>query len=166
MIRKGNSKDLERIVEITKACAKHMISQNIFQWNEHYPNIEIFEEDVKNETLFVIEVDSKVVGCICISTVIDDVYKKVKWLTLTNKNIYLHRLAVHPDFQGQGLALKLMDFAEHLTLKKGFESIRLDTFSGNSKNNKFYKLQGYTKLEKIFYRKQSDIPFHCYEKVL
>ena len=68
MIRKANSKDLERIVEITKACAKHMISQNIFQWNEHYPNIEIFEEDVKNETLFVMEVDSKVVGCICIST--------------------------------------------------------------------------------------------------
>ncbi len=166
MIRKANLKDLERIVEITKACAKHMISQNIFQWNEHYPNKEIFQEDVKNETLFVIEVGSKVVGCICISTLIDDVYKKVKWLTLTNKNIYLHRLAVHPDFQGQGLALKLMGFAEQLTLKKGYKSIRLDTFSGNDKNNKFYKLQGYTKLEKIFYRKQSDIPFHCYEKIL
>jgi len=166
MIRKAKAKDLERIVAITRACAKHMISQNIFQWNEYYPNKEIFEEDVKNETLYVIEADSKVVGCICISDVIDDVYKKVKWLTSTNKNVYLHRLAVHPDFQGQGLALKLMNFAEQLTFKKGYKSIRLDTFSGNAKNNKFYKLQGYKKLEKIFYRKQSDMPFHCYEKIL
>ncbi len=166
MIRKANLKDLERVVEITNACAKHMISQNIFQWNEHYPNKEIFQEDVQNKTLFVINVDSKIAGCICISPKIDDVYKKVKWLTLTDKNMYIHRLAVHPDFQGKGLAIKLMDFAEQLTLKKKYKSIRLDTFSGNTKNNKFYKLQGYTKLGKIFFRKQSDMPFHCYEKVL
>ena len=97
---------------------------------------------------------------------IDDVYKNVNWLTPNHKNVYLHRLAIHPDFQGQGLALKLMEYAEEFTVKKKYKSIRLDTFSGNPKNNKFYTLQGYTKLEKIFYRNQSDMPFHCYEKIL
>ena len=43
MIRKAAKKDLSRIIEITKSCAAFMISQNIFQWNEHYPNIETFE---------------------------------------------------------------------------------------------------------------------------
>jgi ribosomal protein S18 acetylase RimI-like enzyme len=143
-----------------------MISKKIFQWDENYPNIEIFKDDVKNKSLFVIEDNELIMGCICISLQIDDVYKDVKWLTPNSNNVYLHRLAIHPNFQGQGLALKLMEYAEDFTIKNGCISIRLDTFSGNPKNNKFYTLQGYTKLEKIFYRNQSDMPFHCFEKIL
>jgi ribosomal protein S18 acetylase RimI-like enzyme len=112
------------------------------------------------------EIKDVVIGCICISSEMDEVYKNVKWLTKNKKNIYLHRLAVHPTFQGKGYAISLMNYAEQLALKKEYESIRLDTFSGNQKNNKFYKLQGYTKLEKIFFRKQSDLPFYCYEKIV
>ena len=59
MIRKAIKDDLNRIIEITKACAVYMISNNIFQWNEHYPNIETFENDVFNETLYVLEIKKK-----------------------------------------------------------------------------------------------------------
>ena len=59
MIRKAVKKDLSRIIEITKSCAAFMISQNIFQWNEHYPNIETFENDVQNENLYVLELNQK-----------------------------------------------------------------------------------------------------------
>ena len=165
-IRLANDKDIIRVLEITNACANHMINQNIFQWDENYPSQEAFKEDVQNNSLYVIENNNDILGCLCISAKIDDVYKNVKWLTLNERNIYLHRLAIHPDHQGKGLALKLMSYAEEFTIQKGYKSIRLDTFSGNPKNNKFYNLQGYTKLEKIFYRDQSDMPFHCYEKIL
>ena len=165
-IRLANDKDIIRVLEITNACANHMINQNIFQWDENYPSQEAFNEDVQNNSLYVIEKNNDILGCLCISAKIDDVYKNVKWLTLNERNIYLHRLAIHPDHQGKGLALKLMSYAEEFTIQKGYKSIRLDTFSGNPKNNKFYNLQGYTKLEKIFYRDQSDMPFHCYEKIL
>ena len=165
-IRLAKERDLKRVVSITNACAVHMISKKIFQWDENYPNIEIFKDDVKNKSLFVIEDNELIMGCICISLKIDDVYKDVKLLTPNRNNVYLHRLAIHPNFQGQGLALKLMEYAEDFTIKNGCISIRLDTFSGNPKNNKFYTLQGYTKLEKIFYRNQSDMPFHCFEKIL
>tara|TARA_B100000768_G_C11283255_1_gene380031 strand:+ start:75 stop:578 length:504 start_codon:yes stop_codon:yes gene_type:complete len=165
-IRLAKDDDIKRVVEITNACANHMISKNIFQWDENYPNKEVFDQDITDNTLYIIENMSKILGCICISIKIDDVYKNVNWLTPNNKNVFLHRLAIHPDFQGQGLALKLMEYAEEYTIKKEYKSIRLDTFSGNPKNNKFYNLQGYTKLEKIFYRNQSDMPFYCYEKIL
>lgn len=166
IIRLAKSQDVNRVVEITNACAMHMISQNIFQWNDKYPNKEIFDKDVLNKSLFVIEKNSIIIGCLCISSEMDDVYKNVKWLTKNNKNIYLHRLAIHPNFQGQGFAISLMNYVEQYSLKNRYESIRLDTFSGNKKNNKFYKLQGYTMLEKIFFREQSDLPFYCYEKIL
>ena len=165
-IRLATSQDVDRIIEITNACAKHMISQNIFQWNDKYPNREIFSEDILNECLYVIISNNEVIGCLCISNEMDEVYKKVKWLTKNDKNIYLHRLAIHPNFQSQGFALKLMDYAEKYALENGYDSIRLDTFSGNKKNNRFYFLQGYSKLEKIFFRQQSDLPFYCYEKIL
>jgi N-acetylglutamate synthase-like GNAT family acetyltransferase len=96
MIRKAAKKDLSRIIEITKSCAAFMISQNIFQWNEHYPNIETFENDVQNENLYVLELNQKIIGCIVISSFMDDFYSKVKWTTPNDKNLYLHRLAIDP----------------------------------------------------------------------
>ena len=166
MIREATNNDLNRIVEITNACGKHMISQNIFQWNKEYPNLEVFKKDLENQSLYVIELESKIVGCVCISEKMDAVYKEVKWLTPDSKNMYVHRLAIDPKFQGKGLAIKLMSYAEDLAKTKDFKSMRLDTFSKNPKNNKFYNLQGYKKLGKIFYRSQSDMPFHCYEKII
>ena len=166
MIRLATKQDLYRIIEITRACAAFMISKNIFQWNEHYPNIETFEKDVDNQTLYVIESDLVVIGCIVISDYMDDFYSKVKWITPNNKNIYLHRLAVHPNYQGKGYAKQLMNFSFDFAQKNNFISIRLDTFSGNPFNNIFYPKFGFKKLGKIYFRKQSDKPFYCFEKII
>ena len=50
--------------------------------------------------------------------------------------------------------------------KKQLTSVRLDTFSKNLKNQKFYERRGYVKLESIYYPLQSDSPFYCYELLL
>ena len=47
-----------------------------------------------------------------------------------------------------------------------FDSVRLDTFSQNKRNQKFYEARGYKKLENIYFPKQSTHPFNCYELVL
>ena len=96
----------------------------------------------------------------------DDVYKNVKWISEDSNNLYIHRLAVHPKFQKKGIARRMMDYAEAFAKSKNHKSIRLDTFSKNQRNNKFYKLRGYTKLEDVFFPNQSEFPFHCYEKLI
>ena len=165
-IRLAKNDDIKRIVEIANACADHMISKGIFQWNKDYPNKETFKNDLDQGTLFTIEDKHEILGCICISLNIDEFYKSVKWITETNKNVYVHRLAIHPQYQGRGLALKLMNYANEFAIQNNCESIRLDTFSGNPRNNKFYILQGYTKIGEIYFRNQSEMPFNCYEKIL
>ena len=55
MIRKGTYADIDKILELTKACAAQLIEKNILQWNQHYPNKEVFVEDVKRNELFVLE---------------------------------------------------------------------------------------------------------------
>ena len=166
MIRKAIKDDLHRIIEITKACAVYMISNNIFQWNEHYPNIETFENDALNENLYVLEINKKLIGCLVISHEMDEFYKKVKWQTPNYNNIYLHRLAVDPSYQKKGYAKQLMNFSFEYAKVNSIKSIRLDTFSGNPFNNIFYSNLGFKKLGKIYFRKQSDKPFYCFEKVM
>ena len=34
-----------------------MIANGIYQWNEHYPNPSAFENDVKRDELYVLEID-------------------------------------------------------------------------------------------------------------
>ena len=166
MIRKATLLDIDAILEITKSCAQHMIAQDIQQWNEFYPNKQAFTNDVKRNELYVIEEQNTILGCIVISTLMDDEYKPIAWLTPNNSNIYIHRVAINPDYQGKGYAQKLMTFAEQFAIDNNYTSIRLDTFSENKRNQKFYELRGYKKLGNIHFPKQSEHPFYCYELVL
>lgn len=166
MIRKGKAEDIKIIMDLTNACAKAMIANGIYQWNEHYPNPSAFKKDIERNELYVLEIDAKIKGTIVISTFIDQEYIPVKWLTKNENNIYIHRLAIHPNLQGKGYAQQLMNFAEQFAIENNYSSIRLDTFSQNKRNQKFYELRGYKRLGDIYFTKQSKFPFHCYELVL
>lgn len=166
MIRKAILEDVNKILKITKACAAHMIRNNILQWNEFYPNALAFERDIEHDECYVIEIESEVIGCITISTLMDEEYVPIDWLTPNENNIYIHRLAVHPEYQGKGYAQQLLSFAEDYAKTNTYASIRLDTFSQNKRNQKFYERRGYKKLGDIYFPKQSEHPFHCYELVL
>lgn len=166
MIRKGKAEDIKIIMDLTNACAKAMIANGIYQWNEHYPNPSAFKKDIERNELYVLEIDAKIKGTIVISTFIDQEYIPVKWLTKNENNIYIHRFAIHPNLQGKGYAQQLMNFAEQFAIENNYSSIRLDTFSQNKRNQKFYELRGYKRLGDIYFTKQSKFPFHCYELVL
>ncbi len=166
MIRKAEEIDIKPIMLMTNACARAMIAQGVFQWNEHYPDVTAFENDIKRNELYVLEVEGEVKGSIVISTLMDEEYIPIKWYTDNKNNIYVHRLAIHPDFQGKGNAQQLMDFAEQFANQNNYSSIRLDTFSQNKRNQKFYELRGYKRLGEIYFPKQSEYPFDCYELVL
>ena len=165
-IRLAIISDLDDIKKIAEACAIDMANYSVFQWNEQYPSREVFKKDIESGSLYVLEINKKVVGCIVLTDFKDSVYKDVKWLTKDSKNLYIHRLTVNPPFQKKGNGRKLMDFAESFAVENNFVSIRLDTFSLNHRNNKFYNSRGYTQLEDVFFPMQSEFPFHCYEKVL
>ena len=165
-IELATQNDLNRVKEIAKACAKNMIENKIFQWNDKYPSKEIFKKDIKNNSLYVAKINQEIVGCIMFSSFKDVVYNSVNWITKDDYNLYIHRLAVHPIFQKKGIARKMMDFAENFAKSNNYISVRLDTFSQNPRNNKFYKSRGYNRLDDVYFPKQSEFPFHCYEKLV
>ncbi|MEO2063577.1 MAG: GNAT family N-acetyltransferase [Christiangramia sp.] len=162
-IKKAGIEELPKIKKLTEKCAAALRELEIFQWNEHYPSLEKLREDIEKQELYSISEAEELLGIIVISEKIDDEYLAVKWLTESTRNLYIHRLAVNPENWGQGIARNLMDFAEDLARKGNFLSVRLDTFSQNLRNQKFYEARGYQRLEDIYFPKQSEYPFHCYE---
>ena len=166
MIRAGNISDIDSILNVTKSCALYMIDNEIYQWNETYPDRKSFLDDVKNKELYVYCEKDKVIACISLCNKMDKVYEQVSWNTENGNNLYIHRLAVHPDFQKKGVGKSLMDYAEAFAKKHNYVSVRLDTFSQNKRNLKFYESRDYIRLEEIYFPKQSEFPFYCYELIL
>lgn len=166
VIKKASKKDLDQLLTVVKSCGQNLIEQGIFQWNEEYPKREDLLEDIELQELWKLEDQNKIIGLIVLTENEDAEYQDVKWLTKNQRHLYVHRLAVDPKFQGKGNAQKLMDFAENYALENNYNSIRLDTFSQNNRNLKFYEQRNYTRLESIYFPKQSEFPFYCYEKII
>jgi len=163
MIRLAKKEEILQLLAITKACAKQMISRNIFQWNDSYPSKTAFDVDITREELYVLISKEKIIGCIALTPKIDKEYLSINWLTPNRNNLYIHRLAIHPKHQKKGFAQLLMDFAENFAQENNYNSIRLDTFSQNKRNQIFYKKRGYKKLGEVYFPNQSEDPFYCYE---
>ena len=166
MIQKAKHSEIEKIIALTTACGVKMSSVGIYQWNEHYPNAASFINDIKRGELYVFYFKKAIIACITISSIKDIEYNDIEWLSEDGQNYYIHRLAVSPTHQGKGIARQLMDFAENHIQKLKGDSIRLDTFSQNLRNQKFYEARGYTRLGNIYFPKQSEYPFYCYELLL
>jgi len=76
----------------------------------------------------------------------------------------MHRLAVDPQAQGQGVARKLIEFAENYAVREGYTSIRLDTYNKNTAALKLYRGLGYDERGEVNYPGKA-ASFPVFEKV-
>lgn len=166
MIQLAVQSDLLEIKQLTEACAVSMQEMGIFQWNEYYPSLKVLEQDIVSKELYIIREEPRILGLIALTPKMDEEYIPVEWLTPNKNNLYVHRLGVHPEVWSKGYGQQLMNFAEEFAKKHGYTSVRLDTFSQNTRNHRFYEARGYVRLGDVYFPKQSEHPFHCYEKVL
>lgn len=166
MIRPGKEMDVSKILGITRACGAAMRAAGIFQWTESYPSEAAFRNDLERGELWVFDQGHGPVACLVLSDLMDPEYQAVRWGTPDRGARYIHRLAVHPDCQRRGIAGQMMDFAELHAWAEGATSMRLDTFSRNAGNQRFYENRGYQRLGAVYFPNQSAYPFYCYELVL
>lgn len=167
MIRLGKHSEIDAIVELAKSCGAHLRKNGIDQWDENYPNREVIGNDIASENLFVFHKNDAPIGIVVLNENQDEEYNQIDWLTDNNtKNIVVHRLAVDPESQGQGIARKLMDYAEDYAKQNKYDSIRLDTFSQNPRNQKFYAARGYNNLGQVYLKYKKEHPYICYEMIL
>lgn len=164
-IDKATIDQLDNVFQIFKDCRISMEKDGVYQWTEHYPTLKIIRNDIQEGYLYCLTQNEKIVGVVNISDIQEPEYKTIHWQNNDGKILVVHRLAVHPQFQKQGLAKKLMDFSEDYATKNNYSSVRLDAYSGNERVLRFYENRDYKKRGEVFFPKR-ELPFYCYEKQL
>ena len=100
-------------------------------WPEDYPAIENVEEDLARNDLFVLRNQNGMI----VAAVSVERDEKVDRLSFWNPKLApageIARLAVHPDFQRQGLARRMVAYAMQELKQRGCKSLRLLVNSRN-----------------------------------
>ena len=155
--------DLPELITLYRAAIARMDEQNIPQWDEIYPSIEVLQADVSSGHMQIGRVNGKIAVAFLLEECSEEDYEAADWRYRDPRFIVLHRLCVHPAFQGQGVARQAMDFLEQSVLDSGLSAVRLDAFSLNPAALKLYESRGYEKAGEIQFRKGL---FYLYEKRL
>ena len=162
-IRLAKEEDHDAIAQLFRRCSLAMRSEGIMQWSEDYPKPTELSNDISNNSLWIYLLNQSVAGTITINGIEHPEYKKVNWIH-SNFQV-VHRLAVHPEYQKQGIARELMQFAEEHCANSGYASIRLDAFTKNPVNINFYSKLNYDQVGMIYFKYHTE-PFACFEKLL
>jgi len=162
-IVKGKPSDLEELFNIYLAAKDKLEQQGLNQWTSNYPTPAIIESDLKKGIMYLLKKDNAIIGAVNISEEQEKEYQTINWKCNDTKVLVIHRLVVAPQFQGQGYAISLMDFAEDFALKHNYTSIRLDAYSANKRVIKFYQQRNYVIRGNVYFPEREH-PFYCMEK--
>ncbi|MBN8200103.1 GNAT family N-acetyltransferase [Bacillus sp. NTK034] len=162
-IRKGTKDDLNKIMDIVKKTVAIMESEGNDQWNRTYPQDQDFLADVETGNLYTFIYEGKVAGSITVDQIQAEEYKNASWRK-DEPCFVFHRLAVDPEIRGEGIASKLINYAEEHAVSKGIPYMRTDTYSLNKKAQRLFEKNGYVNAGTIFMDREN--PFYCYDKLL
>lgn len=140
-----------------------MRENGIDQWDELYPNSADIAADIDRGDLVVGEEDGKLVVAFAVNTDCDPEYFDCPWKYPDEPYITIHRLAVNPKYQRQGVARAAMELVEKEAKEKGIKTIRLDTFCSNPAGASLYESLGFKIIGYAHWRKGK---FQIMEKVI
>lgn len=162
-IEQASLEDLDAICDLLQACKDLLVQQGNFQWDEQYPNHDDVSRDLARGSVMKMSDQEFLAGVVSFDNHQPPQYSDVPWNYDVPPVAVVHRLALHPQLQGRGLANQLMDAAEEAISQKGFRAIRLDTYTDNPGALAFYKKRGFQEAGTIHFPRR-DLPFFCLEK--
>jgi GNAT superfamily N-acetyltransferase len=162
MIKKLSTDHLSDAFSIIESVIAKMTNEQIFQWDEQYPTLQIIEKDIDEGQAFGFFHLDELRGYIVLNDEYSPEYNSLEWNDKNGTSLIVHRLSIKADCQGQGIAKQLMIFAEEYAKKNNYSSIKLDAFLLNKAALQLYEKLGYTKVGMVTFRKGE---FNCYEKV-
>lgn len=146
--------DLGQVFELFEHSINYQEKKGYLVWRNYDKNAII--KDIEDKNQYKVVVDSK--AAIVFSVRYAD---KVIWRGLDNgKSIYLHRIVVNPEFKGQKLFGKILDWVIDHSKQKGLKSIRLDTWAANPTIIEYYKSFGFTFIENYTTPDSEELPVH------
>ncbi len=138
MIFQAKESDLVAVLHVLKSCATWLADQGMYNWQNAIKKEEILQT-IRAGEFFVFLENKKIIGTIAI---MHEYSEHALGIWKDSNFFYLRKLAVLPSHHNQGIASKLMEFAEDKARKEK-HCIRFDCLSKNKKLNDFYVKRGY-----------------------
>lgn len=164
-IRLATKDDLTGVMDLVRRVVPLMREAGNLQWDDHYPNLSVFDQDIEKGQLWLADIQGQVAGIAAITTDQEPEYANVGW-DISETAIVVHRLAVDPAFRGQGVAVGLMQQAEIVAQERNILILRIDTNSQNAATQALFPKLGYMLAGEIGLGFRPGLRFLCYEKRL
>ena len=163
-IRPARHDELDSIWALVQRAVDGMHRQGNPQWGEDYPTRSFYAGDLERGELFAAEAGGILAGVACINTAQAPEYAPMPWTT-EDHAVVIHRMAVDPVFQGQGVGQALFAFAEAQALSQGVSAMRIDTYSFNHPMQALIQKMGFTPVGHIHLHGRP-LVYPCFEKAL
>ena len=142
-----------------------MIAAGNNQWTDSYPK-EFYAEDLAAGALWIAETDDcAVAGVAAFTTAPEPMYAAAGW-NVDETAVFTHRLAVHPEQRGRGIAFALMQHGEQVARDRGIQTMRVDTGVKNVPAQRLIARLGYRFVAEIQLAIREELRVVCYEKRL
>lgn len=144
--RKTVKTDIESIMKIIKQAQAYFKEKGINQWQNGYPNVDVISNDIAQGNSYVFMKDNDIVGTAAVSFDGEKTYENIyegKWIS-NDKYAVVHRIAIENSCKGAGVSSEIIKNVEELCIKKGINSIKVDT---HEENLSMQKLLGKNKFE-------------------
>jgi ribosomal protein S18 acetylase RimI-like enzyme len=163
--------DLDALNAMFRRTIRHMRDNGLDQWDDVYPDRSQLAEDISRGEMYLLRkagassapyAPGEIVAAVVLNEDQWDGYETMTW-SHDGKIAVVHRLCVDPTHQKRGIAKLTFQLGENLLKSRGYDAIRLDTFSQNTRAVAFYERAGYTRVGELNWRKGL---FYLYEKPL
>ena len=154
-IKNVTASDIEKIFALYKIASNYQREKKtVIVWPDF--DREMVINEIAENRQFKLIVNNEVV-CIWAITFSDE---QIWEDSNTDSAIYIHRIAVNPNFRGNNYIATITNWAKEYALKKEIQFIRLDTLGENKNLITHYKNAGFHFLGLFNLKNTSNLPDH------
>jgi GNAT superfamily N-acetyltransferase len=151
-LRRARKEDIDSIWAVYAEGIRAMKSAGIDQWDEIYPTRKDIARDIADGSMYVLEKGGRILSAVTLDTAAAPEYIDGHW-QYDLPYYVVHRLCVHPESQGKGIAAYTMRLAEERAKGQGLGALRLDAFAQNPAALRLYEKLGYQNVGSVRFRK-------------
>lgn len=146
--RQAVMQDLSQLKDMYKQIVKNMNEQDIQIWDDIYP-CEFFEEDIKNNQLYVLLNNGEIVSAFALCKT-NSGENEVNWNDNHAEVLYIDRLGVNIKYSKKGIGSLMLDKAKEISKTFGAEYLRLFVVDINIPAIQLYIKNGFVKADGIY----------------
>ena len=153
-IENSTLNDIETIFNFYQAAKYLQKGKSVVPWPEF--DREMVKTEIIENRQWKIIIDGKI-ACVWPTTFSDpQIWEERN----EDPAVYIHRIATNPDFRGQNLVVKIVDWAKHYAKAHNKKFIRMDTVGENTGLIKHYSKCGFDFLGLSKLKNTDELPLH------